>query len=61
MLSTYAASVSNATRRALWSLSIPIGSSCTTRRTDIFPYVLVEKARQVLFQMKLEKIASTPL
>jgi hypothetical protein len=29
--------------------------------TYIFLYVFVEKARPVLFQVKLEKIASTPL
>jgi hypothetical protein len=39
----------------------PIGSSCTTQRTCIFPYVLVERTRQVLFQVKLEKVTSTPL
>jgi hypothetical protein len=32
-----------------------------TRGTYIFLYVFVEKARLVLFQVKLEKIASTPL
>ena len=48
-LSTYAASVSNAAWRALWSLSHTYGCSCTTRRTGTFPYVPVEKARQVLF------------
>jgi hypothetical protein len=37
------------------------GSSCMTRGTDIFLYVFVEKSRPVLFQVKLEKIASTPL
>jgi hypothetical protein len=42
-------------------LATLIGSSCTTRGTDIFLYVFVEKARPVLFQVKLEKIASTPL
>jgi hypothetical protein len=58
LLSTYTVSVSNAARRALWSLN---GSSCTTRCTDTIPYVRVVRARQVLFQVKLEKIASTPL
>jgi hypothetical protein len=36
------------------------GSSCTTRSTDIFLYVFVEKARPALFQAEPEKIASTP-
>jgi hypothetical protein len=39
----------------------PIGSSCTTWSIGIFLYILVEKAKQVFFQVKLEKIASTPL
>jgi hypothetical protein len=32
-----------------------------TRSTAIFLYVFVEKARPVLFEVRLEKIASTPL
>jgi hypothetical protein len=39
----------------------PIDSNCTTWSTSIFLYVLIEKARLMLFQVKLEKIASTPL
>jgi hypothetical protein len=35
-------------------------SSCTTRSIGIFLYVFVEKARPALFQVELEKIASTP-
>jgi hypothetical protein len=38
-----------------------IGSSYMKRGTNIFLYVFVEKARPVLFHVKLEKIASTPL
>jgi hypothetical protein len=38
----------------------PTGSSFTTRSTGIFLCVFVEKARLVLFQVELEKIASTP-
>jgi hypothetical protein len=38
-----------------------IGSSCTARSTYIFLYVFVEKAKPVFFQVKLKKIASTPL
>jgi hypothetical protein len=46
----------------LYGLSAtPIGSSCMTQGTDIFLEVFVEKARPVLFQVKVEKIASTPL
>jgi hypothetical protein len=59
-LSTYVASVSNAVRRAMWSLSHTYRQHLT-RGTDIFLYVFVEKARPVLFQVKLEKIVSTPL
>jgi hypothetical protein len=36
------------------------GSSCTTRSTYIFLCVFVEKPRPALFQVELEKIASTP-
>jgi hypothetical protein len=38
-----------------------IDSSCMTQGTNIFLYVFMEKARPVLFQVKLEKIASTPM
>jgi hypothetical protein len=37
------------------------GSSYMTRITGIFLYVFVEKARTTLFQVRLEKITSTPL
>jgi hypothetical protein len=59
-LSTYAASVSNAARRALCLSATLTGSSCMTRSTCIFLYVFVEKARPALSQVVLEKIASTP-
>jgi hypothetical protein len=36
-------------------------NSCMTQGTNIFLYIFVEKARPVLFQVKLENIASTPL
>jgi hypothetical protein len=42
-------------------LATLVDSSCMTRGIDIFLYVFVEEARSVLFQVKLEKIASTPL
>jgi hypothetical protein len=42
-------------------LATPISNSCTTWSTGIFLYVLMEKAILVLFQVKFEKIASTPL
>jgi hypothetical protein len=46
----------------LCGLSVTLtGSSCMTRSTAIFLYVFVEKARPVLFEVRLEKIASTPL
>jgi ribosomal protein L12E/L44/L45/RPP1/RPP2 len=49
-LSTYAASVSDAARRTLWSLSHTyVGSSCMTRSTCIFLSVLVEGARPASF------------
>jgi hypothetical protein len=59
-LSTYATSVSNAARRTLWSLSHTYCSSCITRSTGIFLCVFVEKVRPALFEVELEKIASTP-
>jgi hypothetical protein len=45
----------------LYGLSATLtGSSCRTQSTDIFLRVFVEKARPSLFQVELEKIASTP-
>jgi hypothetical protein len=38
----------------------PTGNSCTTRSKGIFLCVFMEKARPTLFQVELEKIASTP-
>jgi hypothetical protein len=34
--------------------------NCRTQSTNIFLCVFVEKARPALFQVELEKIASTP-
>jgi hypothetical protein len=42
-------------------LATLISSSYTTRGIDIFLYVFMEKVRTMLFQVKLENIASTPL
>jgi hypothetical protein len=36
-------------------------NNCMTRSRCIFLYVFVEKARPALFQVRLEKISSTPL
>jgi hypothetical protein len=58
-LSTYAASVSDAARRTLWSLSCTY-RQLLTRSTSIFLCVFVERTRPSLFQVELEKIASTP-
>jgi hypothetical protein len=60
-LSTYAALVSNAARRALWSLNHTYWLQLHDTAYMHLPYVLVVRARQAWFSVKLEKIASTHL
>jgi hypothetical protein len=60
LLSTYAASVSDAARRTLWSLSHTYRQQLHNTKYNIFLRVFVEKSRPALFQVELEKIASTP-
>jgi hypothetical protein len=60
-LSTYVDSVSNAARRALWSLSHTYRQQLHDTAYMHLPYVLVVRAKQAWFQVKLEQIASTLL